>query len=117
MKKKWIAVLALVLVVALGLVIWKVIVPNMRYNEAEKLLAEGQYDQAAGVFSDLGGFKDAQARIGDTYAAKGESLLKAGSYDEAVTAFEQAGLTDRVRVGDTSTVMVIRSVVDVSSIP
>lgn len=69
----------------------KVIVPSKLYEAAEKLLAEGNYDEAISGFTELGDYKDCKERISEVYYTKGKALAEENNYYEAMAAFEAAG--------------------------
>lgn len=58
------------------------------YNNAEKLLSEGKYDEAIVAFQTLGDYKDSIDKVTATKYAKGESLYDDGEYEEAIEIFE-----------------------------
>lgn len=49
-------------------------IPGYRYSKAEKLAADGQFDEALVIFSDLGDFRDSVQKIADTNYAKAQYL-------------------------------------------
>ena len=67
-----------------------------KYQEAEHLLEEKKYDEAAEAFRALGEYKDSPTRVeellktADAYAAA-DGLLKEKKYDEAAEAFRALG--------------------------
>ncbi len=50
------------------------IIPSIRYSGAEKLVENGEYDEAYAVFTDLGNFKDSSVRAADVNYKKAQSL-------------------------------------------
>lgn len=105
-KAPVIAVCAAAVCIALGLVVWKVVLPASAYEKAAALLDAGQYEQAIAAFEALDGYKDSRAQIQaaqearaaaelETAAAadyeKALSLLTAGEYDAASAAFRALG--------------------------
>ncbi len=69
-------VAAVVAVVVIALLAVKVIVPNVKYKNAVDLAAEGSYDEAIAIFTDLGDFKDSAELKEETEKKKEEALLK-----------------------------------------
>ena len=78
--------------------------PMRDYRKAEELIQENRYDEAASDFAalsrqydlgtrlaKLGGFSDAAERVPQTQYAKAEYLREQGSYEDAVTVFEDLG--------------------------
>ena len=78
--------------------------PMRDYRKAEELIQEHRYDEAASDFAalsrqydlstrlaKLGGFSDAAERVPQTQYAKAEYLREQGSYEDAVTVFEDLG--------------------------
>lgn len=57
------AVTAAVLIILLAVLIVNVIVPNIRYSQAEKLLETGKYAEAIVAFRKITGYKDAEERL------------------------------------------------------
>lgn len=79
-KKKTVRVLKITIpavcaVIAIVLLITKVIIPGIRYNDAVALTEAGQYEEAIAAFDALGGYKDS--------GAKSEEIRKARIYDHA----------------------------------
>ena len=79
--------------IALALVIVNVIIPAVKYSKAEKLLNDGNYDEAISAFAALGDYKDSDAmRVESANAkeyAQAEQLLAQGENVEAAMAFEK----------------------------
>ena len=54
-------------VVVLVLLLWamvaRVMIPANRYSQAEKLLSQGKYEEAAAAFDALEGYSDASVRV------------------------------------------------------
>ncbi len=75
-----------------------IVVPQVKYNDAIAFLEAEKYDEATAVFTNLGSYRDSEAKIEEIkiilldqkYDAALE-LLKAGKYDEATAAFTELG--------------------------
>ena len=59
-----------------------------KYEEAESLLEEGKYDEAASVFTKLGDYSDAATKVQECAYQKAKMLASSGKYDEAISFFE-----------------------------
>ena len=91
--KKLLSILIPAVVVCVAaLLIFKVFIPNSKYNKAVTLLDAGQYEEAIIAFEELNGYKDSAERItaakNAAAYAEAETLLEAGQYEEAIAAFE-----------------------------
>ena len=108
MKKKAKRILLASCLVLAAAAFWYLVMflflPMRDYREAEELIQEKRYDEAASGFAalsrqydlgtrlaKLGGFSDAAERVPQTQYAKAEYLREKGSYEDAVTAFEELG--------------------------
>ena len=88
MKKRWIAVL--LVLVAAALIVWKVVIPNNRYNKAVELMNAGRYGEAITAFAELDGYKDSEKKIEDIVEAvmwKAEKLEADGRLPEAAMTY------------------------------
>ena len=65
------------------------LIPQGKYEDAEALLANGQYDEAITAFAELEDFSDSAARIPEVKYQKGVYLLENEKFDEAVAVFEE----------------------------
>ena len=78
--------------------VYFVIVPQTKYNDAIALMEAEKYDEATAAFTDLGDYRDSEAKIEEIkiilldkkYDAAVE-LMNAEKYDEATTAFTELG--------------------------
>ena len=84
-------VLVAVVVIAAGIMYFKVIRPNNIYNSAMKALNAGNYDEATNSFEQLGEYKDAVSLALESQYQKGLALLENGDYDTATAVFESLG--------------------------
>jgi len=91
--KKTLAIVIPVLIVLLLLAALtpKVILPAaknlMAYNAAQKLLKEGEYDQAKAAFIALGDYKDSPEKSDEAVYLKADAKFKEGNYKEAYNLF------------------------------
>ncbi|MBR5537115.1 MAG: tetratricopeptide repeat protein [Clostridia bacterium] len=85
------ALLILVLAAAAAFYAVEYYIPATKYAKAESHLAAGQYDEAIAVFTDLGDYQDAAARVPAAKYAKADACLAAGQYDEAIAVLIDLG--------------------------
>ena len=92
-NKKVFAVAAVLAVLASGAYFGneKILQPRLKYNQAEKLLESGEYDQAVSAFTDMEGYGDSAERILEAHYKKGEKLLAEGQLGLAQQSFISAG--------------------------
>ena len=83
-----ISVFSAVVIAAAVCVTIFVIVPEVKYSDAQRLYDSGQYDEAAAAFEALGDFKDSAAMVKYTQATE---LYSKEQYADAVTAFAELG--------------------------
>ena len=88
-KRVVIAIVAAVAVVAAALLFVFAGRPALQYKKAHKLLAEGQYDAAAALFSDLGDYEDSNAMVWESIYQKGVNLLEDNENEAARDVFLQ----------------------------
>lgn len=86
---------AFVLVVLIACVVgWFVVtrvIPNNKYQQALALRENGQYGEAAAVFTELGDYSDASEQIAPTKYMQAEELRENGQYEEAIALFAELG--------------------------
>lgn len=72
---------AAVILLVVGLYLAQnVFIPGSAYSKAQKLVEQGQYDQAAAEFAALGDFKDSRQQIHETYMKKADHYAAEGDY-------------------------------------
>ena len=76
-----------ILLLLLWAMVTRVIVPGNRYTQAEKMLLEGKYQQAADAFDALGEYSNARDRSREARYAQAEELMHQGRFEEASSAF------------------------------
>ncbi len=94
-KKILVAAIAVILVAAIAACTVLFIVPLAKYSRANKLFAQGKYEEAIAAYTALGDYKDAPEKIEevkaqiieDRYAAAAE-FYDDGKFEEAKAAFE-----------------------------
>lgn len=94
-RKEMLTIAAVVLVVVACAIAWcipNVIVPMINYHQAVALRENGQYGEAAAVFTELGDYSDAVQQLSETKYQQAVSLRKAGEYESAIAVF--ASLND-----------------------
>ncbi|MEE0859114.1 MAG: TIR domain-containing protein [Acutalibacteraceae bacterium] len=77
--------------IAGAIVTTQVIVPSVKYNNAEQLLSEGKYDEAVTAFTELGDFKDSNNRISESTYLKAEKLYNNQDYFNALSNYMKLG--------------------------
>ena len=93
--KKTKKVLSIVIPIAVlcvaALLIFKVFIPNSRYNKAVTLLDAGQYEEAIIAFEELNGYKDSANMIEEARCSKiydeAEKQFASGNYDASISMF------------------------------
>jgi hypothetical protein len=80
---------AIALIVAVGILCNKVIIPNIKYNQAIKLMEEEKFEEAATAFGEMDGYKDSAEK-------KQEAI---GKYQEYLWQVELVSLKN-AKVGD-----------------
>ena len=93
-----IAAIALVLVAAIALAAIFVFLPLAKYGKANKLFAQGKYDDAIAAFTALGDYKDSPQKIEEVKAAmidqnynKAVETYDNGDFEAAQAIFEELG--------------------------
>ncbi len=86
-----IAIFAVFAVIAFVIVLFTVIIPNSKYNNALKLAEEGNYDQAIAIFTELGDYKDAEDKIKEANYQKAVGLAGKSDFVNAAIAYGKAG--------------------------
>ena len=82
-------IVAVVLVIILLLV--TVVIPGLKYSEADKLVKAGQYDEAIKAYRAIDDSKKTDARIDAANYAHAEALLTEKEYVKAAEKFRNAG--------------------------
>ena len=81
-------------IIAVVLIVTKVIIPSINYSKAEKLLNDGNYDEAISAFAALGEYKDSDAMRVESANAKdylqAETSLAVGDVEKAAILFGKA---------------------------
>ena len=89
-KNLMIAVPALLALLAAALVVWKIVIPTSRYNNAVALMDAGRYKEAITAFEALDGYRDSEKKleeIEETVKRKAEKLEADGRLPEAAIAY------------------------------
>lgn len=92
------------------LLITKVIIPNSHYNDAVRLMENGDYDAAVEAFEELQGYKDSSEKIEECKKEKeyvaAIALMESKNYDAAIKAFQSLGgykdSTERIKECETA---------------
>ncbi len=88
-KKYWIIGLALLLVFIFAAIYY--IIPNAKYNNAQKLMAEHRYEEAQRLFEEIDNFKDAKnMAAGGVHFRHAEHLRQLEQFEEAAEKFAEA---------------------------
>ncbi len=67
---------------------WRYLKPYLRYQEALRERAAGNYDRAVAIFEDLEAYRDSPEQIAETLARKAIGLMGEGKYREAMDLLE-----------------------------
>jgi alpha-tubulin suppressor-like RCC1 family protein len=78
-------------IVGIALVIFKVLLPNIYYNNGIEFLNEKRYSSAAEKFTSAKNFKNSSAQARQAYYLLAEQLVSEGDIYEAAFAYSQAG--------------------------
>ena len=87
-KRARIAGIGFAACLAIGLLLYTVILPAIRYGRAESLYQAGNYTEAIAAFEAMEGYRDSESRILDCRYGIAAELRAAGDYDAAIAAFE-----------------------------
>lgn len=94
-KKIVLSVITILLLIALlgggGYLAVTWLIPTMHYRQAEQLLQEEKYDEAAAAFLELGEFQGAAERVPLILYQKALHLRDEKQYEEAILQFEELG--------------------------
>jgi tetratricopeptide (TPR) repeat protein len=74
-------------VVALVLVFLLAILPAIQYGNAERMLENGEYDQAIQAFASLSNYADSPEKIVEAKLEKADKLLASGNFDAAKSVY------------------------------
>ena len=91
-KVKKILVLVSVLLVScfvFAVLLYAVIIPNTKYNNALKLQNTGNYNEAIAVFTELGDYKESYEQITECKYSIAKLYLESGKYTDAYNAFKE----------------------------
>lgn len=67
---------------------WQYLKPYLRYQEALRARADGNYDQAIAMFQELDAYRDSPDQIIETLSRKAVGLMDEGKYQEALELWE-----------------------------
>ncbi len=73
-------------VIILVVLLFVLVIPSVRYSNAVKALEAGEFAKAAAVFADLGGFRDAEERVGEAVYRKAQAMTGLDSVNPVTTA-------------------------------
>lgn len=85
----WVSIPLLILIVLTAVAFVTYLIPQGKYEDAEAMLANQQFDEAVEAFAALDGFKDSTERIPGVKYEKGVYLLEGEQFDEAIAVFEE----------------------------
>lgn len=88
-KRILIPVISILIIVISALMIKQLILPTVKYNNAEKLLYSGQYSEAIEAFKNLGNFKDSESKVAEVYIAE-------ENYVSAIEVYNELGNREKV---------------------
>ena len=91
-KRNEIIFFVVIVLIAVVVLLFKVIIPNGKYNDAIALMEAGKYSEAISAFDALDGYKDSASKITECILDEkyndAITLMEAGKYSEAISAFE-----------------------------
>jgi len=87
----WVAAIVILAVIGCASALLIPRLPAVRYRNADSLVAEGQFLQAAQIYEALGAYKNSEARALSCRYSAAEVLMEEGSYQQAAEAFEALG--------------------------
>ena len=85
-----ISAIPIVLILALVIVLATVVFPNIAYKNAEKLFAEGKYEQAESLYAYLGDHEDSEIKL---TIIRSVSNIEDGNYGDAIEALLDIGIS------------------------
>lgn len=88
-KKKIIIASVVAVIIAIVLLVTQVIIPQVNYNAAVKLMNNGEYDEAISAFTELSDYKDSADLIYEVRYLKAKELYAVGEYEDAITIFRE----------------------------
>jgi len=86
-----IAVSSIVVAIAFIVTLNMIIIPESKYNRAEKAFAESNYDKAIILFAELVEYKDSAERIWEAQYSLASSFLAESDYDNAIAQYAELG--------------------------
>ena len=85
----WVSIPLLILAILFVVALITYLIPQSKYEEAEAMLSNQQFDEAVEAFAALEDFKDSAERIPGVKYEKGVYLLEGEKFDEAIAVFEE----------------------------
>lgn len=82
-----ILLVALAIAAIAAFAVLRFLMPTLRYNQANNLEAEGRYEEARAIFTELGDYKDAPERVSGTWYKQALRLMKTGDYQGYQNAY------------------------------
>ncbi|HHT65354.1 MAG: hypothetical protein ACOX25_02000 [Caldicoprobacterales bacterium] len=79
-----ILILCAIVLTAASVIAVTVLVPLIRYNQADVVLNEGRYEEAIVAFADLGDYKDSAEKLLESRYRAAEAKLNEGKYEQAM---------------------------------
>lgn len=73
------------------LLVVNVVIPEIKYSQADKLVEAGQYYEAIQIYGTLGDSPKAAKRIDAANYSRAEAFMVTGDYKSAISLFEQLG--------------------------
>ena len=92
-----IGLISSVLVIAIFVVLFTVIIPNSKYNDAIALMNDGKYTGAIIIFEELDGYEDSLQKIEEIHSSgklHARKLAEEGKYQEAADLSNKYGLSE-----------------------
>lgn len=89
--KKWLLTLMVCAIVltAASILVVTLLMPPIRYKQAEAALSQGRYEEAIDAFADLGDYKDSREKLLESRYKAAEIKLDEGKYEQAMQEFSE----------------------------
>ncbi len=86
-----ISAVSAVVCIVIAVVVFFVIIPNIKYNKAMMEMEYDNLDEAISIFAEIGNFGDSRIKIKELKYKKAEILFSEQKYDEAISIFAELG--------------------------
>ena len=87
-KLVFIIIAVICAVIVMANLILNVMIPNIKYNQAVKLMESAKYEEAISAFEAMNGYKDSSEKIVECKYNEASKLMNEDKWKEAITTFE-----------------------------